>query len=525
MPRSYRADAAYWRRQAYMGKGNHPSPLDSPESIQDRVYATTCLNLYDGATWQIALALENLFEPAEMYQRQVLFQSSTNGGAELPAEGGPGGLASIRGETDDFVYGCDAKPGSSLDQVEYPCPHWNQTFCLSDQYVPVKRPGASMFRLIGTHFRVADPFLGDIAVSYKVPPKPEPTWNKWGAIIWDDWKPITGENVWANMIGPLQVLFLKGNGTLPKVTGWKDVPAEVKIGISIMPAMEALASPLGSLYHCPKGSKLFPEDEDEATNVSNENNVSAYAALRMFAYVLQGLIKNSDASIPELDAALQSAQKLLDGLDSWMEKYAFVQLESGYKVVLQGGHVTCDGTFKPAVIEGKGGDPLNFAVDCQTWSVAAMGPDKLDKIGGDGTVYGMWQAVKQRSAYLQPDGSLGGVGYTGNGTRHDIWSAEWTYGAITMLREAAEYYNSAHPDWSANLQADAQAMMLAMERNYQNGGMETDDGAMLYANKRFFIPWGWYANQVASTCSTAWRIMNRYNFNPFVLGGGLYPLP
>ena len=33
-------------------------------------------------------------------------------------------------------------------------------------------------------------------------------------------------------------------------------------------------------------------------------------------------------------------------------------------------------------------------------------------------------------------------------------------------------------------------------------------------------PWGWYANPIGATCSTAWAVMHDHDFNPFLLGGG-----
>jgi len=41
----------------------------------------------------------------------------------------------------------------------------------------------------------------------------------------------------------------------------------------------------------------------------------------------------------------------------------------------------------------------------------------------------------------------------------------------------------------------------------------------LYSSKRYMIPFGWYANPLPSTCSTAWMIMLADNFNPFTYGG------
>jgi len=43
--------------------------------------------------------------------------------------------------------------------------------------------------------------------------------------------------------------------------------------------------------------------------------------------------------------------------------------------------------------------------------------------------------------------------------------------------------------------------------------------AVKYSNKRYFIPFGWFANPVPSTASTAWAVFADTNFNPFYLGG------
>ncbi len=43
----------------------------------------------------------------------------------------------------------------------------------------------------------------------------------------------------------------------------------------------------------------------------------------------------------------------------------------------------------------------------------------------------------------------------------------------------------------------------------------------LYASRRYFVPFGWYANPLTSTTSTAWMLMVANLFNPFVYGGGI----
>lgn len=46
-----------------------------------------------------------------------------------------------------------------------------------------------------------------------------------------------------------------------------------------------------------------------------------------------------------------------------------------------------------------------------------------------------------------------------------------------------------------------------------------DTEAYYYANRRYRIPFGWYANRIDSLCSNAWAIMVANRFNPFALGG------
>ena len=55
---------------------------------------------------------------------------------------------------------------------------------------------------------------------------------------------------------------------------------------------------------------------------------------------------------------------------------------------------------------------------------------------------------------------------------------------------------------------------------WSGGGLVQNDGSYLYANARFFIPWGWFANPIGSTASTGWAVFWDYLYNPFELGGG-----
>jgi hypothetical protein len=43
---------------------------------------------------------------------------------------------------------------------------------------------------------------------------------------------------------------------------------------------------------------------------------------------------------------------------------------------------------------------------------------------------------------------------------------------------------------------------------------EDDKIWFLYANRRYAIPFGWFANPVPSTTSTAWAVMLHFGHNP-----------
>ena len=171
---------------------------------------------------------------------------------------------------------------------------------------------------------------------------------------------------------------------------------------------------------------------------------------------------------------------------------------------------------------------------------------------GKGTAYHLWQVVKQRAGYYE-DGdtskALFGVGYTdvndpaavshipAEAKKHEyIISAEWTFGAINMCLVLAEQYddiNSSHHNefYARSLRADAHSMISGVnsigalskvDDSHPLIDLESRDentAAYRYANRRYNIPFGWWANPIDSLCSTAWGLMVANRFNPFILGG------
>jgi hypothetical protein len=532
-PRSYSdilpTGENYWHTSIYLDVGaidpfGNRVPLDSQIAIQERTLSRYGLNLYDGATWEIALALEGLGDIARIYEANVLYSSGTGPDEKV------GGIINIRADSPQYKYGANRVAGSDLPIITLP---GNTSRVISENGNPTdkttkKQPGAFFYRMIGPKYTMSDPLVGDYGNTWKYPwPNNDTTtpWNIGGVIHWNDWKPITGENVWAAITGPLQVMWITNHTKLTKFLTFGETPDAVQLAISILPALKALQSPLGSLYHCPLGTDMFPPDPNEESNVSNENNFSGYAALRILQEILETYTVGT--ADPVLIKALSDTRSLTSGLESWFAKYLLAESFNGYKVVYQGGHVKFTGEFEPVPINQTGG----FAVDCQTWGMAVLGQERVDGWYGAGTAYNLWQATKKFAGYYDPNGQLGGVGYTivANGKTNLIWSAEWTWGAIGACeRLAYEYGKAGRADYAQSLTADAQSMVKLITQPIKRcansawcgGGLLQEDGSYLYANDRFFIPWGWYANPIGATCSTAWAVMHEHNFNPFVLGGG-----
>jgi len=508
MPHSYYVPDEYWRSDEYLSPGSHPIPLDSKVAIEDRVATKYGLNLYDASTWEIGLSLQGEVELPRVYERLVLYPSSTGKNPDV------GGLADIRSDNSLFTYGPSQVAGNALKRVPMPLNNTNPT----DQSSTIN--GAFFFRMISHTYITEDPLIGSYAMAF-VYPDPDssgPSWNTDGVIIWNDWKPITGENVWGGIIGPMQSLYIFHNGSIPMFEDFEHAPPQVQFSLSILPALVALQSPLGSLYHCPLGTQMYPADENEATNVSNENNFSGFAAINMLLFVLKN---NTNTTGSDLDSAIQDLQNLSDGLEQWFIDYGLSKpVDGSARVFYQGGHVNFTGGFYPIEVDSDGG----FAVDCQTWGSAVLGADFIDnQIAGEvGTAYNIWQQTKEWAGHYI-DGAIAGVGYTYTEEK-DVWSTEWSWGAVLATRVLSEQYAEMGcgecSQWAASLRADSEMMTSLLEKKESEGGMFTDTGGYLYCNKRYFIPWGWYANRIPSLCSTSWSVMNLHSFNPFFLGGG-----
>ncbi|MBF0122154.1 MAG: hypothetical protein HQL21_01945 [Candidatus Omnitrophica bacterium] len=311
---------------------------------------------------------------------------------------------------------------------------------------------ALFFRTVSDKWKDADPLTGEESE-------------------WKDWKPIMGENAWIIMAA-LQTAHAKYGGNILRNS------EEVQLAESLIPAFKALTDDIGAIHHAPEGTF-----EKNPNDISNENNFSAYAGLRML-YEVTG-----DSSY----------KKMMDGIEEYIKKYG-LDKEAG--ILYQGG-----------LYDGKEFRPnRDFAVDVQTWGIVSFSPKKLDEMYGEGASYRMWKTTKARSGYSE-DGKLFGVGYTDS---HDVFSGEWTAGAIAACLELSLHYKDSHPSWAEEALADAVSMTKGLESLSRIDG---DKKGYLYVNKSVHIPFGWNGRPVESTASTAWAWYVQNFKDPFRLGG------
>ncbi|MBU1133740.1 MAG: PKD domain-containing protein, partial [Candidatus Omnitrophica bacterium] len=330
----------------------------------------------------------------------------------------------------------------------------------------VPKENCYFFRIISPYYYQSDPLDGKTYLA-GFPNNPR--------IHHEDWKPIDGENAFGPIIGPLQIEYLIYDGKIPL-----DAPGVI-LALSVIPAKKAMQNEIGAIHHAPEGT--YGKDPDD---VSNENNFSDYRAFKMLCEV----------------TAREDINEMMQKQIGYFRDYAFDKEENYF---YQGGFYR-DGQFIPT---------KTFAVDCQTWGILSLTPQLIDQLYGEGSAYKIWKTTKERAGYYI-DEVLRGLGYTDG---HDVCSVEWSCGGIFACRELANYYQDSHPDWAAECANDALTMregIGAFKVTFDNG-----EESYLYANKRYYIPFGWWANPIPSTVSTAWVYLVDKGFNPFILGGGV----
>ncbi|HYL00879.1 MAG TPA: hypothetical protein VEU78_06770 [Steroidobacteraceae bacterium] len=519
-----------------------PAPGPGAPLQDERVNVHNGTNIYDAATWQIATmlgAVVNRFGnslDAEPY-RLVSNQNAVLSGAYVAPDMPLGSRATTKQGL--YVYNgvaiTDARAAYAFRMTAVA---WLADDPLKDsQFAQLLRAGAL--------------------------PANRPQYQP-GRISWSDWKPVTGDNAWAFFVGPLHAAYLHyvlaGHGAY---VPFRD--QSIQNALAVLPTFAAMQSPLGAIYYAPSGTLGNSSDRPvNAYSVSVENNLSVYAGLRILDATLAAELAHESgletASRDRIEAARRIIAAMISGgrqheMRSTQGLLAFLRGSAWQEgEFVRAGYANERGTGQEwrAVTEPK-------AVDVDTWGVAALGPGRIDGWFGFGASYEVWQRLKRWGGY-GVDRTLWGVGYSdadGNGQTADgafrsgVLSAEWTAGAIVMVRSMLRHYGATPRgesrayararEFVRQLRADETAMIRGIQElrfgRYVAGSMPgkpANYGSLLaeptgplatqpylYASSRYLIPFGWYANPLPSTCATAWILLVADDYDPFVYGGGL----
>eukprot|EP00759_Apiculatamorpha_spiralis_P051067 PhF_6_TR5106/c0_g1_i1/m.7203 len=463
-----------------------PMAMNKYEFQTERLLTSLGLNIYDAAVRCVALSLLGYWDQCVKYLTDVLVPHKT---LQFPDIRGDAPCAGVvyNGECTDpeetgrcgFCYGDNIYNRSQNNQHAY------------------------FFRMITDYWDVQG------TIDARCPLRNQ-TWK------WNDYTPILGENAWATLLGTLVSAY---NGTGGNVDFILDDGPELSLAsqlVTMLPAMSV--GDTGSFYYCPRNT-WFLNKPNQGSTVSVENQASLLAGLKAYRYVL---LKKSMTKYRYL---VTEVEAYIDNLERF--------LLSAYSPSMQ--YFRQGGTYDPATrqfVWGQGDAPP-FAVDCQTWVASVLGARLIDATYGENTTYNLWQTVKAQSGYYGPlndSTTVRGVGYTSDSYSGSIFSGEWTFGAINWLRimMSESDYDDGMKD---ALAADALSMRNAIEEELtvsvpiQNSTINTT--GVLYANRRYFIPFGWWANPLQSLASTGWAVAIDNDFNPLMLDGSYasqYPL-
>ncbi len=581
LPRSFYDSAAYWG--AYVCGGSSaacaindtynildytlsPAPGAAGELQVERVNAHNGANIYDAAAWQIAVVLGavknglNTSSPTSAYAlasglTEVLHQS----GFLSEANAAPNAKRAMVSQQkramalkqSDGPSDGNTAPGAKRATTALKTFVYNGT-AIADG----KR--AYAFRAMAPTWLARDPLMDSPYASFitasNLPPS-NPAYEA-GKITWSDWKPITGENAWAFLIGPLQAAYIH------HVIGEKKsfIPVgelAVQNALDILPTFAAMQSMAGGVYYAPAGT--VGNEGGAPVNphqISVENNLSLYAGLQILRATLRAALDGDTALAGDEKNKIKDALHLIEvmigggriGRDQQTKGLLSFFRNAAWR---NGGFVQGGLANDPAQSRDWVPATEPMAVDVETWGIAALGTRQIDQWFGYGASFELWQRLKTWAAYGVGK-ALWGVGYSdqdGNGIdqtgnyRQGVMSAEWTAGAINAIRNmisayGAEASSSAHYDaarkYVGMLKQDETAMLAAL------GALRIDQYAStnfpgkppgyakliavktkpyLYASRRYHIPFGWYANPLPSTASTAWVIMVADSYDPFGFGG------
>jgi len=443
------------RLSVFFGMGE----TNKVEDVIERVIVEEGLVIYDGAVGQIALTMRGKEKDLELAQKPL----------DVYWDGSLGDLASIRAgyPVHQFIYD-PARPEAVSSQLKD------------------KGQRGFIFRIINANgrYNTRDPLDGKTRLN---------GFPNWPTVHWEDWKPVAGENAWVVMAA-MHLYHKKYPAERSKTYAHVPEAVELKLAEEIARAAILLQADNGGIRMAPKGTYRNPKDFQSEEikqgewwyyQISSENNISWYAAFRML-YQVTGHEKYKSA---------------MDGV----ERYFQAVWDPEERYFYQGMHYA-QGQWHT--------NNDHFALDVQTWGVAAFGAQKIDQWFGEGTAWRMWQKSRELSGVRDEQGDLLGVGYT---IEHDRLSVEWTAGAVLAAKCLAWYYSGTHPHWAREALSDAKSMRRGL--NDLRHQVEPGKVAYSYSSRRGWIPFGWNSHdpRVLSLASTGWVMFVDANLNPFYL--------
>jgi len=440
---------------------------DLYEFQTEQYLASLGINIYDAAVRGVALTLAGYYGEAESYYKGTLLAHKTLQFNDIKGDAPCKGVVTTGQCSDPHSAGaCGMCYGDGPTNAD-------RSLSVNNAY---------FFRMVGDYWSLQG------TLDARCPELNKP-WT------WNDYRPVLGENAWANLLGVLQSEYLNSNQDPSQV---KDSSTAMQLAIAILPALQAMQiDGLGAIYYAPRNT-FDVHNPDIGSTFSTENQGSTLAGLKALQFIL------TNSTTTQHKDKLPVVAKLIAGIEQYFQK-AYLPARGYFS---QGGSWNAK-TKTPTWAK----EPY-FATDCQTWITAVLGADKIDSWFGSEAALSIWNTTK-RIAGVNFDNSTGlvdGVGYTDN-TADQILSGEWTLGAVNMVKNLASYY----PSHSASLLAEAAHMRAQVESQLK---MASPYGPSLqYANKRYFIPFGWWANPIPATASAAWAVLEDYNYNVFKLGG------
>jgi hypothetical protein len=359
---------------------------------------------------------------------------------------------------------------------------------------------------------------------------------------WPEWSAVTGEEAWAVLIGPIQSIYQLNKGdSNPAWSSTSQAGDYIQLGINALDAIKQMQAPSGGVYR-----NVALPGQSQNFDISLENNFSLYAGLNMLQTALKARVSTNQNKLktinPKDTQNTNSLQKIIHSDEDDIQKIIGIKKGMVKFFAGQGGVTVFNRAGNYFYSSANGSTPgQTFAVDVQTWGATVIATSKKDKTEptdpdllqtmtdtyGSDVMYNMFEAAIKESAYRDNDNKLLGVGYTSQKPTDNFYelSGEWTLGAINAAIVLADHYKN-DADKYATLISEAHNMMIGVTKEASSlqgppsGG--TSRLSYLYANKRAFIPFGWYSNKMPETASTGWSLMVNSCFNPLELGGGSY---